>query len=305
MTSNSLIFLFGPTGVGKTALLQQHFQSGYQVINADSKQIYRHASIGSAKPEQAILDTITHHLIDIAEPSEIFSVGQFVHLADEAVKKIHDEGDIPLLCGGTAYYFKHFYYGVPLTPKSDEASRLFASSLVKERGLSWCYTYIQEIDPLSAQKIHPHDRYRITRVLEVYHATGLPLSDFALPTTSRLKTLPLIIGLKRDKKELDQRISNRVHAMFNEGLKQEFEQLLKMGAKRHWPAMEGIGYQEFFTQIDDPSISDEEVAEMIITHSRRYAKRQMTFFRSLDHVNWVHPDDDESITRLIGDYLQR
>lgn len=301
--SNRLIFLFGPTGVGKTALLERLFASGFQVVNADSKQIYRYLDIGSAKPEPLLMQRIKHHLIDIKDPWEQFSVGEFVQLADAASERIRTDGEVPVICGGTAYYYKHFYYGMPESPKSDPEVRAKIAALAKEHGLPWCHRRLEQIDPVSAQRIHPSDGYRITRALEVYESSGKPLSSFSIPTVARAGMRPLIIGLHRDREELGERISQRVEAMFSMGLEREIERLRAMGALPEWPGMQGIGYREFFVAEEHPGWTANDVAQLIIRNSRLYAKRQMTFFKSLPDVHWVHPDEVGKISDLVETYL--
>jgi tRNA dimethylallyltransferase len=285
--------------VGKTALLEQLFAQGYEVVNADSKQIYRHLDIGSAKPEGELMSRIPHHLIDIKDPWEQFSVGEFVNLADHACASIEEKGKVPIICGGTAYYFKHFYFGLPESPKSDPEIRTRIAQLASDRGLAWCHKHLSEIDPVSASRIHPSDGYRITRALEVYESSGRPLSSYHVPTKAREDLDPVIIGLQRDRSELDERITARVQQMFSQGLEAEFEKLLAMGAQPDWPGMQGIGYREFFIGAEHPSMDREAIAHLIVRNSRLYAKRQMTFFKSLPGVHWVHPDNLDAIRKLI------
>jgi len=298
--SSKIIFLFGPTGVGKTELIETYFTKNYQIINADSKQIYRKLDIGSAKPSAQLLQKIKHHLVDIKEPNESFSVGEFVKLADEAVTQIVDQNQIPLISGGTAYYFKHFYYGLPPSPKSDEKTRLYVKTLLDEKGELWCYQKLQEVDPVTAKKIYVSDHYRLTRALEVYYSSGKPLSSFKMPTQPRNNMKPLIIGLERDREELNQRIALRVNQMFAQGLKEEIKKIKTMGADESWPAIQGIGYKEFFIE----GLNEEQIKHEIIKNSRRYAKRQMTFFRSIKGVHWVHPDNKKQLSSLIDNYIQ-
>lgn len=245
------------------------------------------------------MEQIPHYLIDIKEPHEPFSVGEFVKLADEASLEIKGQGRIPIVCGGTAYYFKHFYYGLPTSPKSNPEIRKLIAQRVEQKGLEWAHTELKRVDPPSAEKIHPADSYRLTRALEVYEETGKPLSSFTLPTKARQGIDPVIIGLTRDRDELLQRIEERVEEMFDAGLEGEIERLLEAGAQKEWPAMQGIGYREFFVAQEDPTMGRQEIADLIVRNSRRYAKRQMTFFRSLPNVNWVHPDDEEKIKSLL------
>ncbi|MDD4259466.1 MAG: tRNA (adenosine(37)-N6)-dimethylallyltransferase MiaA [Sphaerochaetaceae bacterium] len=302
--NNPLVFLFGPTGVGKTELLLHLEPGSCSVVNADSKQVYRHLDIGSAKPENHVLHAITHYLIDIRDPWEQFTVGDFVNLADEACVSIYKNNQVPVICGGTAYYFKHFFYGLPSSPPSDPAIRDEIATLAREKGLQWCHDQLASIDSISAGRIHPSDGYRITRALEVYRTTGKPLSSYIVPSTARNNLDPLIIGLQRDKKELDERINNRVSAMFDSGLEEEIRNLIDMGATEQWPGIQGIGYREFFIAASQGITDRGEIAEMIRKNSRAYAKRQMTFFKSLPNVHWIHPEDTGRLDRLLNEYLE-
>jgi tRNA dimethylallyltransferase len=302
-STQPLIFLFGPTGVGKTALLQTLFHTNYSIINADSKQIYRHLDIGSAKPDESMLSSIPHYLVNIKDPWEPFSVGDFVHLADASLETIAQHSHTPIVCGGTAYYFKHFYFGLPKSPKSDAVVRQFIAEKVEKFGTTWAYDELVRIDPQAAQKIHPRDMYRVTRALEVYESTGKPLSSYEVPSTPRNNMDPLIIGLAREKENLNKRIETRVDQMIEDGLMDEINQLLEMGATSEWPGMQGIGYREYFTLMDANKFSLDAMRALIIRNSQKYAKRQMTFFRSLPKVQWVHPDEIKTINQLVSDYL--
>lgn len=294
-----VIFLFGPTGVGKTELLLRLDASRFAVINADSKQVYRHLDIGSAKPDSEVLSHIKHHLIDILDPWEQFTVGDFVKQADLAVAEIREEGKIPILCGGTAFYFKHFLFGLPTSPRSDAKTRARVDALAEEHGLTWCYQELERVDSISAQRIHPSDSYRIKRALEVYYKSGKPLSFYKLPSTIRAELEPCVIGLERPKEELEARIRQRVELMFEAGLVQEIETLRQLGASMAWPGIQGIGYREFFEQ----ERTREEVIEKIKRNSQSYAKRQMTFFKRLPQVHWFHPQQEEEIQDHIERFL--
>lgn len=303
--SQPILFLFGPTGVGKTALIEQQFSQGFSVINADSMQVYKHVNIGSAKPEQTMLDAVTHYLINVREPWQQFTVGDFIKEADDACLASFQQNLIPVISGGTAYYFKHFLYGLSDAPSSDESSRTAVAALLERNGQAWCYEYLQSVDPVSAQKIHPSDAYRLTRALEVYYASGKPRSAFSIPTIPRMDMNPLIIGLARNRDELAQRIEKRVEIMFAQGLVDEIRALIRMGATEDWPAMKGIGYREFFEARNFGESSLIGVAQQIIKNSKAYAKRQMTFFRSYSQAHWVHPDDTETVTKLVDSYLRK
>ncbi len=297
-----VVFLFGPTGVGKTELLFHLFNTGFSVVNADSMQVYRHLDIGSAKPSPEILAAVPHYLVDIYDPWEQFSVGDFVRLADEACEEIASQGKTPVLSGGTAYYFKHFLYGLSEAPASDPVIREQVAGQLSEHGLAWCFERLSRIDPVSAARIHPSDAYRVTRALEVYEGSGRPLSSYALPDVPRDGMRPLIIGLQRDWEELKQRIELRVRQMFEQGLLEEIRGLVRMGARDSWPGMQGIGYQEFFRAMRGGELSIHGISSQIVRDSRLYAKRQNTFFKSFTDVRWMHPEDEDGIRKLVDEY---
>jgi tRNA dimethylallyltransferase len=276
----------------------------FSVVNADSIQVYRYLDIGSAKASRQIQEQIPHYLIDIMDPWEQFSVGDFVAYADKACAEIHAQGKVPVLSGGTAFYFKHFLYGLSEAPASNETVRNKIAGLVSSNGGAWAYARLQELDPVYASKIHPADLYRISRALEVYETSGRPLSSFALPTTYRNGMEPLSIGLVRETAELKSRICTRVRQMFADGLVDEIRSLVAMGGSLEWPGLQGIGYKEFFQAMETGELSLPMVSDQIVRNSRSYAKRQMTFFKSFSDVQWMHPDDREGIAALVERYLE-
>jgi len=300
---DKIVFLFGPTGVGKTCLLSSLDPSRFSVINADSIQVYRGLDIGSAKATKDQRKAITHYLLDIEDPWNQFTVARFIEEADQACGIIASEGKIPIISGGTAYYFKHFLYGLSEAPASDPLIRAKIAALVEEKGLVWAYDRLAEIDPQSAERIKPQDSYRITRALEVWETSGKPLSDFALPDVPRFGMRPLVVGLCRDNKELAERIEERVEQMFREGLLEEVRSLIAGGAKPDWPGMQGIGYHEFFQAMEDGEDSLQSIQARILRNSRLYAKRQMTFFRSFTDVTWIPATDPSAFQALLSAYL--
>lgn len=288
--------LFGPTAVGKTALTGHLFSKGYEIINSDSIQVYRGLDIGSAKPDRAMLEMIPHHLVDILDPWEQFTVGDYCKAAEKISDEISNRGNVPLLTGGTAYYFRQFLYGAAETPEADPAIRAEVKALIEENGRQWAHDRLAAVDPASAARINPNDIYRVSRALEVYRQTGRPLSSFPVHDSIRPELEVKIIALKRPKEELDRRIALRVEEMFSMGLEDEVSRLRSMGADLSWPAMQAIGYKEFF----DPSLrTTDEIKEKIILSSRQYAKRQMTFFRSFCDAVWFSPDDEDGIRSYI------
>ena len=290
------IALFGPTAVGKTALTETLFSSGYEIVNADSIQIYRYLSIGSAKPDAALRERIPHHLIDIKDPWEEYSAGEFVSDVERVSEEIRGRGNMPLVTGGTAYYFKQLLYGKPDTPASDPAIRAETLEEIKEKGASWAWQYLGTFDPVSQRRISQRDVYRISRAIEIYRQTGRPVSSFAVP--DRLRDDYLVIGLMRDKEELRANISKRVGMMFESGLYEEVKALRRMGANASWPGMEAIGYREFFKAMESGETSLSQIKDEIITNTRQYAKRQVTYFKTFG-CRFFHPDDIEGIRNFL------
>jgi tRNA dimethylallyltransferase len=261
--------------------------------------------IGSAKASKEIQEKIPHYLIDVFDPWEQFSVGDFITYADQACEAIYAQGKIPVLSGGTAFYFKHFLYGLSEAPASDETIRAKITQELDQKGGEWAYARLQEIDPVYAKKIHSSDLYRISRALEVYETSGKPLSSFVVPSTYRNDMQPLVIGLTRDTEELKERIVERVQQMFDEGLVEEIRTILSLGGKASWPGLQGIGYKEFFQAMESGEASLPLIADQIARNSRSYAKRQMTFFKSFAEVNWMHPEDQKGISSLVSEYLSQ
>ena len=287
--------LFGPTAVGKTALTEELFSKGFEIINADSVQVYRFLDIASAKPEKELVEKIPHHLVDIRFPWEQYNSGDFCKDAERLIKEINERGNIPLITGGTAYYFKQLLYGPSSTPESNPKTREEIQRTIDDIGLDKAYEMLMSLDMKAAKKIDKNDRYRISRALEVIKDTGRPLSSFPVSDTLREDIDFVIIGLKREKKELEERIRKRVDIMFDSGAVREMKALLSMGADLSWPGMQGIGYREWFNAMESGEVNISIIKDMIIRSSIKYAKRQMTFFSSFSDTLWFSPNDIEKI----------
>ena len=293
--------LFGPTAVGKTALTEELFYKGFEIINADSVQVYRFLDIASAKPEKELMEKIPHHLVDIRFPWEQYNSGDFCKDAERLIKEINERGNIPLITGGTAYYFKQLLYGPSSTPESNPKTREEIQRTIDDIGLDKAYEMLMSLDMSAANKIDKNDRYRISRALEVIKDTGRPLSSFPVSDTLREDIDFVIIGLKREKKELEDRIRKRVDIMFDSGAVREMKALLSMGADLSWPGMQGIGYREWFNAMESGEVNISIIKDMIIRSSIKYAKRQMTFFSSFSDTVWFSPNDIE----MIKGYLEK
>ncbi|MCI7454220.1 MAG: tRNA (adenosine(37)-N6)-dimethylallyltransferase MiaA [Spirochaetales bacterium] len=298
-SENRAVVLFGPTAVGKTALTEELFSKGFEIINADSVQVYRFLDIASAKPEKELVEKIPHHLVDIRFPWEQYNSGDFCKDAERLIKEINERGNIPLITGGTAYYFKQLLYGPSSTPESNPKTREEIQRTIDDIGLDKAYEMLMSLDMEAAKKIDKNDRYRISRALEVIKDTGRPLSSFPVSDTLREDIDFVIIGLKREKKELEDRIRKRVDRMFDSGAVREMKALLSMGADLSWPGMQGIGYREWFNALESGEVNISIIKDMIIRSSIKYAKRQMTFFSSFSDTLWFSPNDIEKIKEYL------
>jgi tRNA dimethylallyltransferase len=278
------------------------FSGRAEIISADSMQVYRGMDIGTAKPSASVRSKITHHLLDIRDPDEQFTVGDFVKLTERLIGEITRRKKIPIVSGGTAYYFRNLLFGLPDAPPGDTDIRVRVENECAASGLDSMYRRLRGVDPESSDRISPRDRYRILRALEVYEAAGRPLSSFAVPQKAREDLRFLVIGLFRGREELYRRIENRVDAMFDEGLADEVSRLIGMGYRENAPGMRGIGYGEFLAMRRDGCLRLKDVKDLIKRNSRRYAKRQMTFFKTLPGVVWVHPDAAGEIVRLSREF---
>ncbi len=302
--SGPLVILFGPTAVGKTELVERLAESfpRLEIVSADSMQVYRHLDIGTAKPTQALRRAVPHHLIDIVEPDVQFDAGQFVRRAEQAVAQIRARGGLPVLCGGTAYYLRSFICGLAQAPASDPAVRRQLKEELSRRGLGALLEELGSVDPATRAAVAEADAYRVLRALEVYRAAGRPLSSFANPDRPRADYSFLILGLTRERLELYRRIDARVEGMFAAGLPREVAGLLARGYGPDDPGLRGIGYREFFLmQRGCWTLAD--LREAIQLDSRRFAKRQITFFKSLPGVEWLPAGEPEGVARRIDGFL--
>jgi tRNA dimethylallyltransferase len=307
------IILFGPTASGKTEILQELFAGeaagAAEIVSADSMQVYRGMDIGTAKPSREERERLVHHLIDIRNPDEQFNAGDFVRLAREACAAIAGRGRVPVVSGGTGFYLKNLILGLPGAPPSDAALRGVLKEECARRGPAFLMEELARSDPVSAGRIHPNDEYRLLRALEVLRLTGKPLSSFA-PSGGEGGAgafRGLILGLRRPREELYCRIDERCAAMFRGGLAGEVRGLFGKGYTPRDPGLRAIGYREFFIESSPGCYHLREdlpaVEALTARNSRRYAKRQMTFFTSLEGVKWMAPEDLPGIRREVSAFL--
>jgi tRNA dimethylallyltransferase len=309
-----VFILFGPTASGKTNILFRLFGKNgpfplmAEIISADSMQVYRGMDIGTAKPSEWEKEQLPHHLIDIRDPGEQFNVGDFVRLAEDLAVEIARRKKIPVISGGTGFYLKNFIHGLPESPPSDPAVRAALKLELREKGAAALMAELAQSDPVSAEKIHLNDEYRLLRALEVLRLTGQPLSSYKVPgaeTTRRgSRCRFLVTGIFRPREELYRRINERCAAMFSQGLPDEVRKLHDAGYTPRDPGLRAIGYREFFVE-EPPGVFRLSqdltgLQSLIAQNSRRYAKRQITFFNSLPEAKWIKAGkDDAETTRLL------
>ena len=304
MNKIPVIVIFGPTAVGKTDFLL-NFSRIAEIINLDSLQVYKYMEIGTAAPEKDITDIINHHLVNFLAPDKEFGAGEFVREGDFLCREINSRGKIPLVSGGNAFFLKNFIYGLPESPESSPEIREKIQMRLESDGAEILRKELEKVDPVSFKRISANDHYRLSRALEVYHTSGRPLSDFKVPDKMREEYDFLLIGLIRDRDELYSRVNSRVDIMFEKGLVEEYKKLKRMGYSEDDPGMSGIGYSEFSLMERHGCFTLKDVKEMIKQDSRKYAKRQITFFKKLDNVLWESPENSASIIKHVNLFLKK
>ena len=296
-----LIILTGPTAVGKTALSVKLAKViNGSIISADSMQVYRGMDIGSAKVTKEEMGGIKHYLIDVLEPDEEFHVVRFQQMAKEAMTEIYQEGKIPILTGGTGFYIQSVLYDIDFTSQQeDTAYRERLEQLAKEQGNEALHAMLQEVDPVSAEKIHANNVKRVIRALEFYEKTGTPISEHNEKEAA--KESPYVFCyfvLNDDRQRLYDRIELRIDQMLEQGLVDEVRKLKEKGYHKEMVSMQGLGYKEILAWLDG-EISYEEAVYILKRDTRHFAKRQLTWFRREKDVIWVDKDkfnyDDDRI----------
>ncbi|BCA80047.1 tRNA (adenosine(37)-N6)-dimethylallyltransferase MiaA [Desulfuromonas sp. AOP6] len=283
-----LVVICGPTASGKTALalnLAEKFP--VEIISADSRQVYRGMDIGTAKATGQERAAVPHHLVDVVDPDEEFTAGRFVTLSRAALRSITLRGHRPLLVGGTGLYIKTFTEGLLEAPAADESLRTRLTDLEDQQGMGTLHARLQQVDPVMAERLSPRDQVRLVRALEVFELTGRRLSELQARHGFSDNPFRLLkIGVTADRDALYRRIDERVHRMVEMGLVDEVESLLAKGYSPLLKSMQTIGYREIIHFLQGEISLDEAIAR-IQQQSRRYAKRQMTWFRRDSTIIWV------------------
>lgn len=296
---NTLIVIAGPTAVGKTALaitLAKHFNT--EIISADSRQIFRELNIGTAKPSAEELNEAVHHFINLLSIHEDYDAAQFGRDALEKIHEIFQKHRFAILCGGSGLYIKAVTEGFDDIPEVPDEIRAELSRSFDAYGITWLQDKLQEIDKEALQKLDKQNPHRLIRAIEVKLATGKSIFDFRKNSRLQHDFRIVKIGLELPREELYKRIDERMDKMIDEGLLDEAKQLYPF--KNH-NALQTVGYQEIFDYMDG-SYDKDEAIRLLKGNSRRYAKRQLTWFKRDPEMKWFSPFDKESIISYIESF---
>ena len=290
-----LHFILGCTGCGKAAVGQMLARRlGGQIISVDSMKVYRRMDIGTAKPSAAIRAEIPHHCLDLVEPSEGFSVAEYVDRADAAIETITAAGAIPLAVGGTSLFIKALSEGLFEGPSADLDLRTELKAEAAAQGLDALHKQLAVVDPEAAHRIHPNDERRIVRALEIFRLTGKPITQLQQQWDAEaLRYDCIFIGLRRDKDDQSRRINRRVRRMMDAGLKEEVAALLAEPAGLSRQAAAAVGYAELIEHFNG-ALTEDEAVERIKINTRHLAKKQRTWQRRFRNVTWFDIAADDT-----------
>ncbi|WP_040513253.1 tRNA (adenosine(37)-N6)-dimethylallyltransferase MiaA [Gracilibacillus halophilus] len=281
-----VIAIVGPTAVGKTALsIEVAKQCNGEVISGDSMQVYRGMDIGTAKVTKEEMDGIPHYMIDIMDPHASFSVAEFQTQVKDYIHMIHQKGKVPIIVGGTGLYIQSILFDYHFSQQGkDQNYREKMEQQMKEQGVGPFYQRLQQVDPEQADKIHPHNMQRVIRALEVYDQTGKTMTEYQKEQSDASSYDFYIVGLEMERSALYQRINQRVDQMIDDGLVEEARYFHELGLDDS-QAMKAIGYKEFLPYFNG-TIPLPEAIEQLKRNSRRFAKRQFTWFKNKMPVHW-------------------
>ncbi|WP_343001949.1 tRNA (adenosine(37)-N6)-dimethylallyltransferase MiaA [Intestinibacter bartlettii] len=298
-----LIILTGPTAVGKTDLSIKLSKSlNAEIISADSMQIYKYMDIGSAKVTKEEMDGVIHYMIDEVTPDVPFSVSEFQMRSEKYIEEINKKGKNVLITGGTGLYLNSLIYNMDFAKSNaNNEIRERLEQELKENGIDYMHEKLRGLDEEAANRIHKNNTKRVIRAIEVC-MSGQKMNDFSKDLRYNEKYKPIIIVLNRDREVLYQRINKRVDIMLENGLLDEVKELLKMGYTKDMISMQGIGYKEMIKYLDGEYTYDEAI-EIIKRDSRRYAKRQLTWFKRYQDAKWFDLDKYQDIEILKEDII--
>lgn len=300
----SVIVISGPTCVGKTKVATTLAAPlGGEIISADAMQVYRYMDIGTAKPTQQEQTRVRHHLIDVVDPDEPFSAARFKTAAEAVIGNLHEKGRPVFVVGGTGLYIKALTRGLFRILEENRGLRARLKAEARHVGSSALHQRLQAVDPVAAERIHPNDAYRIIRALEILALTGRPISEhhsahgFADDPYQVLK-----IGVFLDRKILYRRIDDRVDRMLEVGFLKEVKGLLDRGYSADLKSMGSIGYRHM-TEYLEGNVAWDETVRLFKRDTRRYAKRQLAWFRGDSEIHWLKPSETDMMSRKIDSFL--
>lgn len=288
VTAPPLLVIVGPTGVGKTAAAA-HLAGrlGIEVVSADSRQVYRGMDVGTGKPTRVERAALPHHLLDLIEPDERYHAARFRREAIESIDLIRERGKLPVVVGGTGLYVRALLKGLDPAPPADPALRARMEALAAEMGVAALHARLAALDPDAARRLHPNDRVRIIRAIEK-HGRGSGGGGGwarAVPPWS-----VLLFGLRQERNALNRRLEERARGMLSGGMMEEVKRLLAAGYDDKTPGMAGIGYRQF-AAVAKGRMTEAEALGLMVRDTRRYAKRQMTWFAREPDIRWLDVDE--------------
>jgi len=301
-----LVVITGPTAVGKSQLALQLAQEiDAEIINADSQQVYRFMNIGTGKPSPQERETVRHHLLDLVNPDEEFNAAMFRRAAMNAAKAILSRHKRVMVCGGTGLYLKALIHGLFVGPPQSVEVRERIGRQIEKRGLRFMYEKLQQVDADAASSIHPNDRYRLMRALEVFELTGKPISQWQREHAFSERAFETFtVALDRERSELYQRINRRCDQMIEQGLIEEVRDLEEKGYALSLKPLQSVGYRHaglFLKEV----VTLADAVELMKRDTRRLAKRQLTWFRGDQEIRWFHPEESrEDLRQAVKEFLQ-
>ncbi|ACA59097.1 tRNA (adenosine(37)-N6)-dimethylallyltransferase MiaA [Candidatus Desulforudis audaxviator] len=286
-----LVVITGPTATGKTEVgINVALACGGEIVSADSMMVYRGMDIGTAKPSASEMRGVPHHLIDVVDPDEEFNVARYQQLAGEAIVGILGRKRVPLLVGGTGLYIRSVVEDYRFPVRADRRLRNRLQEAAELYGCARLHRHLAVVDPVTARRLHPNDQRRIIRALEVYYQSGIPFSRYPDRRDRAPKYLPVMFGLNMERGRLYRRIEDRVDAMIRAGLVREVQSLLEKGYGPELVAMKGLGYKEIAAHLRG-SLTLEEAIHILKRNTRRFAKRQLTWFRRDEQIRWLDVEE--------------
>lgn len=306
-----IVAIVGPTAIGKSRIgIEVAKILHTEILTADSCQVYRGMDIGTDKPTIQERQGVPHQLIDLVDPDQSFNVGDFRGHAVQEISRLHRQGLLPLIVGGTGLYIRGLLRGLCPGPPANWSIRQALTQEASERGWPFLHEKLQQVDPDLAQRLHPNDQPKVLRALEVYQTLGIPFSQ--VQQQHRFQETPypfLLIGLTMERQTLYRRIETRVEWEIEKGLVQETQQLLQQGYSRTLGSMKGLGYRQFSGYLEG-EYSYEEAVRLLKRDTRHFAKRQMTWFRKEPGIQWITLQETDipaqaakRIMQMIDDFL--